>query len=182
MRKILCMMLLAIAVLASGCGSEGTKTPQESQKTEDEKKDENTVAENTEQGNEGTEQSLVSDDDASDRLSEYMASVKEQSDILKDSLENDELTQDEMNRKSQELYELWDGALNYLWDELKDRLSEDEFAKQLDEQRVWIAEKENEVKEAGKEVEGGSIYALTTNVAAAKITEERVYELYGQLE
>lgn len=182
MRKMLFMMLLAIAVLATGCGSEDTKTPQESQKTEDDKKDENTAAENTDQSEDGTEQDTSADDDVSDRLSDYMASIKEQSDIIKASLENDGLTQDEMNKKSQELYELWDGALNYLWDELKGRLSEDEFAKQLDEQRLWIAEKENEVKEAGKEVEGGSIYALTTNMTAAKITEERVYELYGQLE
>ena len=34
-----------------------------------------------------------------------------------------------------ELYEIWDAALNTLWTELKDELSEDEFAKLLEEQR-----------------------------------------------
>ena len=99
MRKMLFMMLLAIAVLATGCGSEDTKTPQESQKTEDDKKDENTAAENTDQSEDGTEQDTSADDDVSDRLSDYMASIKEQSDIIKASLENDGLTQDEMNKK-----------------------------------------------------------------------------------
>ena len=86
-----------------------------------------------------------------------------------------------MNLKSQELYELWDGALNYLWGELKDSLPEEDFSKLLDEQRIWIVEKEKSVEEAGKEVEGGSIYSMVVNMEAAKITEERVYELYELL-
>ena len=86
-----------------------------------------------------------------------------------------------MNIKSQELYDLWDGALNDLWDKLQYNLSEEEFSKLLDEQRTWIAEKEKFVEEAGKEVEGGSLYSLVVNMEAAKITEERVYELYELL-
>jgi len=48
----------------------------------------------------------------------------------------------------------------------------------LDEQRTWIAEKEKAIEEVGKEVEGGSMYSLIVNTEAARITEERVYELY----
>ena len=40
------------------------------------------------------------------------------------------------------------------------------------------AEKEEAVEKAGKEFEGGSIYPLIVNTEAAKITEERVYQLY----
>jgi len=114
-------------------------------------------------------------------LDDYMTSIKERSDIIKNSLENDALTQIDMNIKSQELYELWDETLNYLWDKLKNSLPEEEFAKIQDEQRVWIAEKEKIVEEAGKEFEGGSIYPLVVNSVAAKITEGRVYELYEYL-
>ena len=37
------------------------------------------------------------------------------------------------------------------------------------------------MEEAGKEVEGGSMYPLITNTKAAEITEERVYEFYELL-
>ena len=46
---------------------------------------------------------------------------------------------------------------------------------------MWIAEKEKAVEEAGKEVEGGSMYSLVVNMKAAELTEERVYELYELL-
>ena len=94
------------------------------------------------------------------------------------SIERDNLTQAEMNEKSLELYELWDGALNTVWSELKTNLTEEEFQDLLKEQRVWIAEKEASVETAGKGVEGGTAYPLVVNMTAANITEERVYELY----
>jgi uncharacterized protein YecT (DUF1311 family) len=83
-----------------------------------------------------------------------------------------------MDEKSGQLYELWDTALNQLWAELKNQLSEEEYQELLEEQREWINEKEESVKEAGEEVEGGSLYSLTVHMTAAAITEERVYELY----
>lgn len=128
-----------------------------------------------------TEQNGFSSYDIRARLEEYMASIKEESDKMKESLEQGTLTQLEMNMKSKELYDLWDGALNYLWGEIKDMLSEEEFKMLLEEQRLWIVEKEKAVKEEGKESEGGSIYALIVNVKAAELTEERVYELYELL-
>ena len=111
-------------------------------------------------------------------LDAYMAELKQQADFLKTSLEQDPLTQAELNAKSQELYELWDGALNYLWGELKATLPENEFSDLLTEQRAWIAEKEKTVEAAGKEFEGGSLHPLIVNTEAANITETRVYHLY----
>ena len=108
----------------------------------------------------------------------YMASIEEQSDNIKDFLENDAMTQLDMNEKTQELYELWDGALNDMWSELKDTLSEEEFEKLRNEQRTWISNKEKLVEEVGKEYEGGSMYSMVVNGEAAEITEKRVYELY----
>ena len=71
--------------------------------------------------------------------------------------------------------------MNDLWDEVKRSLPEEEFEKLLEEQRIWIAEKEKSVETAGKEFEGGSLYPLVVNAEAAKITEERVYKLYELL-
>ena len=57
----------------------------------------------------------------------------------------------------------------------------------MNSQNFWtnsalgVADKEAAVEEAGKEVEGGSMYPLVVNSEAAKLTEERVYELYEQL-
>jgi uncharacterized protein YecT (DUF1311 family) len=110
-------------------------------------------------------------------IDDYISSVEERSDAIKDCLENEVLTQSEMNEKSKELYDLWDGALNYLWAELKKGLPEEDFNILLDEQRMWIADKEAAVEAAGSEVEGGSMYPLVVNSVAAQITEERVYEL-----
>lgn len=64
---------------------------------------------------------------------------------------------------------------------LKNELSEEEFQPLLEEQRAWIRKKEAEVEEAGKEVEGGSLYPLITYTIAADLTEERTYELYEML-
>ena len=155
MKMRVLILVLGIAIFTAGCGNEEVKEPNGSQ-TVDSEKDVNTEA---------------------DELKDYIASIKTQSDNLKDSLENDELTQLKMNEKSQELYELWDGALNDLWSKVKKNSSEEEFSKLLDEQRTWIAQKEKSVEEAGEEFKGGSLYALIVNMEAAEITEERVYEL-----
>lgn len=165
MKKIGLMLVLGIAIFVVGCGNEDKKAPHESQTVE-----ESNTAMDTE-----TEQNDNSNYD------DYMTSVVERSDNIKASLEQDALTQTDLNLKSQELYELWDGALNYLWSELKESLPEEEFSTLLDAQRIWIAEKEKSVEEAGKEVEGGSMHPLVVNMEAARITEERVYELYELL-
>ena len=112
----------------------------------------------------------------------YMTPIRKQSAAIKNTLENEELNQGQMNEKAMELYELWDGVLNELWAELKTELPEEDFSKLLDEQRQWIKDKEKAVEEAGKEYKDGSLYGLVINMEAAKITEERVYELYKILE
>lgn len=198
MKKILFLLLLTIAVCASGCGKEDGNTPQEPQKTEETNK-ENTMTENTDQvdteadqdaeANQNTEaednteaaQNVPSKEEIQDSLNAYITSIKEQADAINTSFENDILTQQEMNIKAEELYKLWDDALNHVWGVLKNSLPEDEFAQLLDGQRTWIDAKEKAVEEAGKEVEGGSMYLLVVNSEAARLTEERVYELYDMI-
>ena len=107
-----------------------------------------------------------------------MIDVNEQSDAIKYSLMHDELTQLDMNLKSQELYDLWDETLNYLWDELKNNLSEEDYSNLLEEQRKWVLEKENAIETKASEFSDGSIYFLIVNEEAARLTEERTNELY----
>ena len=154
MKKRVLMLLMAMVVMAAGCAAK--------------------------QENSNVEQTAEQGYDIS-KAEEYMTSVEEQSDILKTSLEQDELTQSDMNLKSQELYELWDEALNYVWGELETNLPEDAFADLQEEQRDWIEEKESAVEEVGKDFENGSLYTLVVNSEAADITEERTYELYELL-
>ena len=160
MKKKVIITLVMLGVLSLGmAGCQNEKSKEEANK-------ENTVTE--EQGSNVDYES-------------YIATIEEQSDDIKYALENEVVTQIEMNEKSQELFELWDGALNYLWGELKNVLSDEEFEKLRDEQRTWITQKEEAVEAAGKEVEGGSLYSMVVNTEAAKITEKRVYELYELL-
>lgn len=193
MKKILFLLVLTIAVCVSGCGKEDMDAPQEPQNTEDTNKENtdqvDTEADQDTEANQNTEaednteaaQNVPSKEEIQDSLNAYITSIKEQADAINASLENDILNQQEMNIKAEELYKLWDDALNHVWGVLKDNLSEDEFAQLLDGQRTWIDAKEKAVEEAGKEVEGGSMYPLVVNSEAARITEERVYELYDMI-
>lgn len=190
MKKSLLILILALAVLAAGCASGNLETTQSSTAVTtlgttaagdtETTAPETTAPENTETDPTETqpEQTDPVDEDGEDG---YLNLLKEQSDILKTSLQEDELTQAELNQKSQDLYKLWDDALNDLWGKLRSSLPEDEFDKLLDEQLDWIEDKENAVAEAGKPYEGGSIYPLIVNSEAAQITEDRVYELYELL-
>lgn len=130
----------------------------------------------------GCQKGAVSDEaERLTKLDDYLASAKEQSNTLKSSLENDLLTQINMNQKAQELDELWEATLNHVLDEAKSILPEDEWAKLADEQNTWMQEKEKAVQAAAKEFEGGSLYALTMSLESARITEERVNALYRVL-
>lgn len=113
-----------------------------------------------------------------DRTGAFVSSITQQSDAIKASLENDVLTQLEMNDQSQALRDLWDRAMNYVLGAMQFKMSEEKFAELMAAQELWLAERDAAVEEAGKAVEGGSLYALTVNMEAARLTEARVNELY----
>jgi len=163
MKKTVLFLMLALVILtagfAAGCANEAPDA-------------------NVNQESTATEQNNTLSIEAID---EYLASVKAQSDEINTSFENDPLTQTELNLKSMELSELWDGAMNYLLDELENRLPEDEYSKLQNDQLAWIAERDRAIAEAGAEFEGGSFYSFIVNTEAARITEERVLELYEML-
>ena len=128
-----------------------------------------------------TEQNGFSSYDALARLDEYLASVREQADLISASLEKDPLTQFDMNQKSAELAELWDLAMNAVWNVLEGTMTKEELFTLTENQQEWIAVKDAVVEKAGAEVQGGSMYPLVVNSEAARLTEERVSDLYGLL-
>ncbi len=102
-------------------------------------------------------------------------------DLEKKLYEDTSLTQADMNVISYEIYMVWDELLNEVWTLLKQKLDEKTMDALLDEQRVWITEKEAEVKRVGEEAGGGSIAGLLCNQRAAQLTRTRVYELANYL-
>lgn len=114
-------------------------------------------------------------------LDDYLAGIKAQSAAIKTSLEQENLTQTDMNQKSKELRDLWEGALTHLLDKAQKSLPEADWTKLTAAQTAWEAERTAAVEAAGKAYEGGSLYALTVNSEAAARAEERVYQLYELL-
>ena len=106
---------------------------------------------------------------------------KEVAALQKKLMEDPTFTQADMNTISMEIYQVWDGVLNDLWKVLKSTMEEGAMEKLLQEQRLWITEKEAEVKEAGEAVGGGSMAPMVADQRAAKLTRERVYELASHL-
>ena len=96
---------------------------------------------------------------------------------IEGSIKSENLSQAEINEKSQFMYDLWDNQLNKVWDILKKNLDEEAMADLTKEQLEWIAWKEQDMKDAGAEVEGGSMYGMVIYQRGAKLTKERVYEL-----
>ena len=91
------------------------------------------------------------------------------------------MTQADMNINAQRQYELWDEVLNKIWDSLQRTMDRDAFRVLRQGQREWIDLRDERAEEAASEVEGGSLYPTMYYGAAAKATEERVYELLEYL-
>ena len=115
-------------------------------------------------------------------LKERLDYSEEWAATLEKSISQDPLTQAELNEKTQQLYEIWDDILNEIWSILKRNLSPEEMRELTEEQLEWIASKEQSMKEAGADVEGGSMYGMVVGQKGAELTKERVYELLTKLE
>ena len=115
-------------------------------------------------------------------LKESLASAKEYTEQKENYLKTEPLTQTEMNSYYQGLYQYWDSLLNRQWAVLKKVLDPETMDTLLVEQREWIKQKEAAVAEAGKAVEGGSLYPTVIYSKAKEITMERVYKLMEWLE
>lgn len=149
---------------------------------ESQKQSENVSKESSEMVSESTEELQTEDDNQIsqamiDDVKQMMSTQEALAAELSHSINFDNLSQAELNDKSAELYEVWDFALNSLWNTLKKTLSEEEMNALTIEEREWVEMKEQAVKESGAQFEGGSIYPLIVNLKAVELTKERVYEL-----
>ena len=114
-------------------------------------------------------------------LASYMENeiqwVEDEAKELNKKLQNDTMSQMEMNQTSGQIYELWDGLLNRQWKRLKEMLPESEMNALKKEQKKWIRKKGKKLKKIEKENGGGTITPLEQNLAAAEMTEKRVRKL-----
>lgn len=179
MKKIIVMLIMAMFLV--GCGSNEEENVTNSEPVEDlviEDQEEKTE-EATEVKEQKTEEQKSVDKVAVEKVLE---DAEKESYALEKKLEEDaSLTQTDMNELSNEIYVVWDDALNELWGILKDTQDEDTMNTLLKEQREWIDMKETEAKKAGEEFAGGSMQALVVNQKAAELTKVRVYELADYL-
>lgn len=128
-------------------------------------------------------QRKVSGGDVRESVQCRLTDTQERSDALeRDIQENASRSQADLNVKSQELYELWDSMLNEVWEALAQTQEAEAMERLTTEEREWIAWKEQQVREAGAEFEGGSLQPMVCAQKAAKLTRERVYELISVLD
>lgn len=117
----------------------------------------------------------------SERIAEEISFAEERGAELEAKLQED-ITQSDMNMISAELFRMWDDTLNTVWKLLEYELDEERMETLRAEERSWIARKEEQVKAAGQEYEGGSMQPLAESMKAVELTKERVYELEKYVE
>lgn len=166
-KKALTIILIGSLFVCSACGNKDNMS---------EVKEENEQTETVKDKEDANAEDANTSYDAEAFFAKF-PDIEKQSDELKNSIDNDDMSQTDYNLKTGELYELWDNALNELWGILNNTLSSDELAKITEEQQTWISDKEKQVKDAGAEAEGGSMQPMLENMKAADLTEGRVREL-----
>ena len=120
--------------------------------------------------------------DIVENMRESLEYAQKAGEALEKELEEETLSQADLNIKSQELYELWDSTLNQLWSVLKQTLDKEDMDALTVQEREWIKNKEQEAAQAGAEAEGGSMQPMLVNRKAASLTKDRVYELMERLD
>lgn len=91
-------------------------------------------------------------------------------------------TQGEMNVASQWLYVIWDTELNNLWSRFSSLANQDTKEMVLEEQRNWIAMKEEvTLMSLGPQEENGSMYPMLVNSLWEEKTKNRAYFIANEL-
>ena len=106
-------------------------------------------------------------------LDNYEKVLKKQ-DEIDTKLHSDSLMdQMTLNQTAYEEYDMWDTLLNQVWQYLGATLDEKEMETLKEEQQKWIKEKENAMKEAGADFEGGSMQPMVEYGAGSSSTRKR---------
>lgn len=112
-----------------------------------------------------------------DSIDDELALIEQLASDLEDKLQKEDLTQSDMTEISSQLYQLWDNELNTIWAKLKETLDSATMKTLTKEEREWISYKEDEIKKAGAEYEGGTMQPMVENDKGTELTKARVYEL-----
>ncbi len=92
------------------------------------------------------------------------------------------LTQGEMNVAAQWFYVIWDAELNNLWSRFSDLADQDTKEKVLEEQRHWVAMKDEvTLLSLGTQEENGSMYSMLVNSLWEEKTKNRAYVIANEL-
>lgn len=181
MKKILLTLLLS-AFLLSGCGAKDSgdsipvETNQPSESTSNsEQTEEPEQTEDTKQTEEDSSQQSLSERIAMEIS--YSEEREKEVDKEIEKMQEEAVTQSEMNETAEEMYQLWDDTLNVVWGLLEANLNEADMEVLRKEEREWIVFKDAEVQAAGQENGGGSLQPLLEAMKAAELTKTRVYEL-----
>lgn len=76
-----------------------------------------------------------------------------------------------------QVYEWWDDELNYVYQQLKQTLSDEEFQTLKEEELDWIAARDSEAEKVAEQWEGGSDQIIAVTEREIELTKERTYEL-----
>ena len=113
------------------------------------------------------------DADASEIRRRYKDTSDQQAQIdLK--FEAGNMDQATINQTAFESYNMWDTLLNDIWAYLKETLDEDKMEALTAEEKEWVKQKEESVKEAAAGFEGGTMQPAVEYVTGAELTRERV--------
>lgn len=195
MKKVIYMMLiLSMTVFLTGCEKEETESNPESQYSQSEEQ----IGSDNNEEDVITLKDTIEIDFAYDYTEDIKADVNyvvTNSNSLQEELNNIDkiiqkytllsesaLTQGEMNVASKWFYVIWDTELNNLWGRFSALADQDTKEKVLEEQRNWIAMKDEvTLLSIGTQEENGSMYPLLVNSLWEENTKNRAYYIANKL-
>ena len=86
----------------------------------------------------------------------------------------------ELEEQEDARYHKWDDELNQIYQVLTEQLSDTDMDDLREEQREWIAFRDESAKEASLKYQGGTTEALEYTATQASLTRERCYLLVAQ--
>lgn len=104
---------------------------------------------------------------------EYTRRYKKLNKKCKKKFPND-LPQVQMNLNASEEYELWDKELNYIYNDIFQKLDDSQKKELTASELKWIKKKEKKAEIDASENEGGSIYPLVYYGSLTRSTKKRI--------
>lgn len=179
MKKIIVLMgILVMTGLLSGCEKQEAEPVVEEKRLELEELSEVDFAYDYTEDIRGDIDAVVASATSIQEELENVNKVTEKYTLLSESA----LTQGEMNVSSYWFYMIWDTELNHLWSRFSELADEETKDKLLEEQRNWIAMKDEvTLLSLGTREENGSMYPLLVNSLWEEKTQRRSYVIANEL-